>query len=81
MDHDVMLDLFQSKLNHVHTELKLAALFDSFFSQCDRHPQNYFLNEHGKHWAIENDQVWCMCVCVWSVLMCVFLCACVRETV
>jgi hypothetical protein len=25
--------------------------------------------------------VWCMCVCVWSVLMCVFLCACVRETV
>jgi len=75
MDHDVMLDLFQNKLNH--TELKLAALFDLFFSQCDRHPQNYFLNEHGKLWAIDNDQVWCMCVCVVRVCMC--LCVCLRA--
>jgi len=75
MDHDVMLDLFQNKLNH--TELRLAALFDLFFSQCDRHPQNYFLNEHGKLWAIDNDQVWCMCVCVVRVCMC--LCVCLRA--
>jgi hypothetical protein len=31
MDPDVMLDLFQNKLNH--TEVKLAALFDLFTSQ------------------------------------------------
>jgi hypothetical protein len=48
-----------------------------FFSQCDRHPQNYFLNEHGKLWAIDNDQVWCMCVCVVRVCMC--LCVCLRA--
>mmetsp|Transcript_1853 Transcript_1853/g.4223 ORF Transcript_1853/g.4223 Transcript_1853/m.4223 type:complete len:401 (+) Transcript_1853:450-1652(+) len=56
MDPDVMLDIFQNKLNH--TEVKLAALFDLFTSQCDRHQQNYFLNEHGKLWAIDNDQVY-----------------------
>jgi len=60
MDPNVMLDLFQNKLNH--TEVKLAAIFDLFTSQCDRHQQNYFMNEHGKLWAIDNDQVHHQCV-------------------
>jgi hypothetical protein len=40
-----MLDLFMNRVNH--TELKLAALYDLMFSQCDRHQQNIFLTEKG----------------------------------
>jgi len=84
MDPDVMLDLFQNKLNH--TELQQAALFDLFTSQCDRHQQNYFVNEHGKLWAIDNDQVrarvntyLCVCACiVCACVFCVMLRSCIR---
>ena len=43
-------------------EFKLAALFDLFTSQCDRHQQNYFLNERGKLWAIGNNQLRVLCL-------------------
>jgi hypothetical protein len=42
---EFMLDLFRNRVNH--TEVKLAALFDLLFSQCDRHQQNIFLQENG----------------------------------
>lgn len=58
-----LLDLFTNKINH--TEVRLAALFDLFTSQCDRHPQNYFLNDRGKLFAIDNDQVSGVWVWVW----------------
>ncbi|KAJ9522716.1 hypothetical protein QJQ45_019883, partial [Haematococcus lacustris] len=51
----LILDLFTNRLNH--TEVKMAALFDLLFSQCDRHQQNIFLTEKGKLWVIDNDQV------------------------
>jgi hypothetical protein len=43
-----MLDLFTHRVNH--TEVKLAALYDLLFSQCDRHQQNIFLEETGGRW-------------------------------
>lgn len=52
---EFVLDLFTNRINH--TAIKLAAIFDVMTSQCDRHQQNIFMNEHGKVWAIDNDQV------------------------
>lgn len=47
---ELMLDLFTTKVNH--TELKLGALFDLLFSQCDRHQQNIFMTGGGSCWAV-----------------------------
>ena len=54
-----MLDLFTKKINH--DEIKLGAIFDLLFSQCDRHQQNVFVTEAGKVWLIDNDQVRWLC--------------------
>jgi hypothetical protein len=34
----------------------MAAIFDLLFSQCDRNPQNFFLNSDGNIMYIDNDQ-------------------------
>lgn len=52
----VLIDLFSKRLNH--SQVKLAAIFDLLFSQCDRHQQNIFITESGQMQAIDNDQVY-----------------------
>jgi len=53
---ELVIDLFTNRVNH--TELRLAAIFDVLFSQCDRHQQNIFLTESGQLRLIDNDQVY-----------------------
>ena len=46
----------QTKLNK--TRVIRAAMHDLLTSQCDRHAQNVFVNEHGQIRLIDNLQVW-----------------------
>lgn len=44
------------------TRVVQAAMLDLLTSQCDRHSQNVFMDEHGKLTLIDNQQVstlWC----------------------
>lgn len=52
---NILMDFMNNKMNK--TELVQGAIFDLLFSQCDRHQQNIFLEETGKVWLIDNDQV------------------------
>ncbi len=54
---NILMDFINNKMNK--TELVQGAIFDLLFSQCDRHQQNIFLEETGKVWLIDNDQVGC----------------------
>lgn len=49
------MDMLTHKVNH--TAIKLGAIFDLLFSQCDRHQQNIFIRDDGNLQFIDNDQV------------------------
>eukprot|EP00798_Chlamydomonas_sp_ICE-L_P018469 gene18469-24960_t len=49
----VILDLLTKKLNK--TQVVRSAIFDLLTSQCDRHAQNMFINEHGEITLIDNE--------------------------
>ncbi|MEW5300995.1 MAG: hypothetical protein WDW36_003881 [Sanguina aurantia] len=52
---EVLMDMLTHKVNH--TAIKLGAIFDLLFSQCDRHQQNIFIRDDGNLQFIDNDQV------------------------
>mmetsp|Transcript_3357 Transcript_3357/g.7341 ORF Transcript_3357/g.7341 Transcript_3357/m.7341 type:complete len:538 (+) Transcript_3357:145-1758(+) len=58
-----IMELLQAKLNK--TRVVRAAMYDLLTSQCDRHAQNVFINEHGNIRLIDNLQAlkfnWFLC--------------------
>jgi hypothetical protein len=54
MNRTVLLDLFTNRINR--TQVKMGAIFDTLFSQCDRNPQNMFMDDQGNIAYIDNDQ-------------------------
>ncbi|CAD7698412.1 unnamed protein product [Ostreobium quekettii] len=52
-------DILENRINS--TQVVLAAILDLLTSQCDRHPQNVFVNEDGDVTLIDNDQVFGHC--------------------